>query len=185
MDKLKFKLPKMLDLSGKQVLLREIDEIDCEEFKVSLCSSMIEQYSDYVGFDKASKLVDKLSSEPGFYSCSDDNAIGGFVDEKLVSLSVVNQGRSDNEYYLSSFYVIEAFRGKGLGSAMLELLLACDSTLSVHVSVHRPDLAAMYKKAGFELVTKDLVELSGFPFLLQRLVANKHASILEENVETL
>ncbi len=181
MDRFKIDFPQVLKLDRLSLDLRVIESVSRVEFQDSVKASLIEMYTDYVGKDRAAGLVTKLIAQQDFFNYTSDYALAAFIESEQVALAVINAG--DSGYYLSMLHVTDAHRGLGVGGELIKILIDSRHRLTAHISIYQADISKLFEEAGFKPIGKEVVELSGFPFLLYKMEANADLPLREDALQ--
>lgn len=137
----------------------EIDWTQDAELTFLLRESWCSQYTEYLGANKASQLVEHLHSTGKVYEHDAAGTLVAGHDGKPVGVAAI---RKLPEISLVTLYeVIPDYQGKGVGHQLLEALCTVSGPLVAHVSIHRPWLVAVYQRHGFHCLGTERVDHFG------------------------
>lgn len=132
-----------------------------ERFVASLHASWERQYADYLGRDAARALVRSLARSGALYRHHDPSTLIASLDGRLIGVAATRP--TGPLALLTLLEVIPAYRGRGIGSRLLNALDSGAAGLVAHVSVHRPRVRALYVAAGFSVLDRTVVDHGGHP----------------------
>lgn len=133
------------------------------QFLAQLQSSWTTQYQEYLGADRAARLVDQLCSDGELFAHEPTCTLQALVDDRCVGIcSMRPLGTQDQLALITMLEVDETFRQRGIGRQMVHSLeIACDH-LMAHVSIHRPQVMNFYKRLGFHCLERSVVDHYGY-----------------------
>lgn len=139
--------------------LRLLDRNSAEEISKYSESIMFEYYPDVVPYDLLRSYFDENQSPDAIRKQIDDGCRYYYVEdggERVGFIAVAEEGKS---LFLSKYYIQKEFRGKGLGTAVLNEVVAMaekagSERIYLHVNRDNSRSIGIYEKNGFVATSK-------------------------------
>ncbi|MFK7861189.1 MAG: GNAT family N-acetyltransferase [Granulosicoccus sp.] len=132
--------------------LRQGDWKSDSGFLDVLRQSWLEQYTDYIGEQKAADYLDQLKMQGRLYDHHEPLTIHAWINGRIVGISALRPLPGID--LITMLEVRPEFRGKGIGKQLIEALCATSCRLMAHVSIHQPRARAFYERSGFHVLQR-------------------------------
>lgn len=123
------------------------------------------QYTDYIGSDAATTLVEYLSQTGKIFEHDAAGTLIASDGGKVIGLAAI---RKLPDISLVTLYeVIPEYQGRGVGQQLLAGLCTASGPLVAHVSIHRPWLVSIYERHGFKSLGTEQVDHFGHSLVFE------------------
>lgn len=129
------------------VQFKQGDWLGQKEFIDELRRSWVAQYTDYLGADIASKLVQQLIDDGSLFKHDERATLQAWSGGELVGITSLRQ--LDGLSMITLLEVHSRYQKQGIGRLLLQALETASPRLLAHVSIHRPHLKMFYNRCGY------------------------------------
>ncbi|NND91019.1 MAG: GNAT family N-acetyltransferase [Granulosicoccus sp.] len=124
-----------------------------------LRDSWSSQYADYLGWERASSLVDRLFASNELKQLDEPSLIVATLGHKPIGIAAsrLTKGLS----MITMLEVMEPYRNLGVARQMLRALEVREQRQLAYVSIHRPAVRTFYERSGFQALNRTVVNHYG------------------------
>lgn len=137
---------------------------DDQAFLSNLIPSWQSQYADYLGAERARRLVARLLQSGDIFSHDPQGTLIAFRGDEKVGVAALRElpGLS----LITLLEVVPSYQGQGIARQLIQALATSEDPLMTHVSIHRPGLREFYELMGFSLIQRGPVNHYGHQLLV-------------------